>query len=216
MKRKFIQLVFIALIQITYCTSNIDNCSAQWVQTNCPFGENINSLAFSGTELFAGTWGSGVLLSNNNGENWTEVNNGLTNHTVLSLVVSGMNLFAGTFRGGVFLSTNSGENWKAVNDGLGSLDVFAFAVSSGPNIFAGTYKNNYHSGGETSGGIFLSTNNGTKWISVNNELTNQTFRTLVVIGTNLFAGTDGGVYLSTNNGTNWTAVNKGLTTNQTV
>lgn len=64
----------------------------------------------------------------------------------------------------------------------------------GKNIFAGT-----------GGGVFLSTNNGVSWISVNNGLTNDVARTFIVSGTNLFAGTDGGVFLSTNNGASWTA-----------
>jgi hypothetical protein len=33
----------------------------QWVQTNCPYGGTINCFAVSGTNLFAGTYGGGVL-----------------------------------------------------------------------------------------------------------------------------------------------------------
>ena len=73
---------------------------------------------------------------------------------------------------------------------------------SGNNIFAGT---------SGSGGVYLSTNNGTSWAAVNNGLTNTSVQSLAVSGTNIFAGTQGGVFLSTNNGTSWTAVNHGLT-----
>lgn len=207
MKRKFIQLVFIALIQITYCTSNINNCSAQWVQTNCPFGENINSLAFSGTELFAGTWGGGVFLSNNNGESWTAVNNGLTNLYVEALTASGNNIFAGTWGGGIFLSTNSGSSWTAVNNGLASSKYIHCFTVAGTKVFTGTH---FFSSG---GGIYFSTNNGTNWIY--SGLTEHSVKTIAVAGSNLFAGTDsypfgaGGAWLSTNNGANWTA--SGLT-----
>jgi hypothetical protein len=34
---------------------------AQWVQTNGPYGGLILSIAVSGTNLFAGTWGHGIL-----------------------------------------------------------------------------------------------------------------------------------------------------------
>lgn len=75
-------------------------------------------------------------------------------------------------------------------------------VTSGQNLFAGTKR----------GGVFLSTNNGTNWIAINNGLTSAEIWTLATDGTNLFAGTyPGGVFLSTNNGANWTQVNTGLT-----
>lgn len=40
----------------------------------------------------------------------------------------------------------------------------------------------------------MSTNNSTSWTVVNNGLTNNNVTSLVVSGTNLFAGTDGGVW----------------------
>ena len=65
----------------------------------------------------------------------------------------------------------------------------------------------------TRSGLFLSTNNGTNWLSIYNGLpANCSVLTCVVNDTNLFVGTDGcGVFLSTNNGTSWTSVNSGLT-----
>jgi ligand-binding sensor domain-containing protein len=157
---------------------------------------SVNSLAVSGTDLFAGTSG-GVFLSTNNGASWTAVNTGLTDPSVRSLAVSGTDLFAGT-SGGVFLSTNNGASWTAVNTGLTNPSVNSLAVS-GTDLFAGT-----------SGDVFLSTNNGASWTAVNTGLTNPVVMSLAFSGTNLFAGTLGGVYLSTNNGTSWTAVNTGL------
>jgi hypothetical protein len=89
--------------------------------------------------------------------------------------------------------------WVQTNGPYGGM-IISFAVS-GTNLFAGT----------DSGGVFLSTNNGTSWTVVNNGLTNTDVYALAVSGTNLFAGTGGGVFLSTNNGTSWTEVNNGLT-----
>ncbi|MCL6493864.1 MAG: T9SS type A sorting domain-containing protein [Ignavibacterium sp.] len=111
---------------------------AQWVQTNGPYGGYVRSLAVSGTNLFAGTFGGGgVFLSTNNGTSWTAVNTGLTFNRVYSLAVSGTNLFAGTWGGGVFLSTNNGTSWTAVNTGLTNTYVSSLAVSD-TNLFAGT------------------------------------------------------------------------------
>ena len=75
-------------------------------------------------------------------------------------------------------------------------------VNINTNLFAGT----------SSGGVFLSTDNGTSWTPVNNGLWGSSVRSLAVSGTNLFAGTDGAsVWRSTNNGVSWTHVNTGLT-----
>jgi len=69
--------------------------------TNIPISSIVYSFAVSGTNIFAGT-GVGVLLSTNNGRNWTQVNNGLTCTYVNALAVSGTNIFAGTYRSGVW------------------------------------------------------------------------------------------------------------------
>lgn len=110
---------------------------AQWVQTNGPSGGYVRSLAVSGTNLFAGTWGGGVFRFTNNGTSWTQVNNGLTTTNVQSLAVSGTNFFAGTEGGGVFRSTNNGTSWTRFNTGLKNTNVFSFAVND-KYLFAGT------------------------------------------------------------------------------
>jgi hypothetical protein len=76
--------------------------------------------------------------------------------------------------------------------------IAALAVS-GTNLYAGG-----------SGGVFLSSNNGTSWTAVNTGLTNTIVHAIAVSGADIYAGTDGGVFLSTNNGANWTAVSTGM------
>jgi photosystem II stability/assembly factor-like uncharacterized protein len=190
---QFLLLIFLMIV-------NVSTLSAQWVQTNGPTSTEILSLVFSDTNLFAGTFGSGVFLSTNNGSTWTAVNAGRMDsmEIVMSLVVSGTNLFAGT-TSGVFRSTDNGSSWAAVDTGLTNTDV-ACLVVSGADLFAGIYN----------GGAFHSTNNGQSWTPVNNGLTNSKVVSLAVSDTNIFAGTYGGVFLSTDNGENWVAVNSGL------
>ncbi len=190
---------------------------AQWVQTNSPQGFQIQCLAASGTNLFAGDYQDGVFLSTDNGRSWTGVDSGLTNRNVRSLVVMGANLFAGT-GGGVFLSTNNGTSWTQLKSGLTDTCVNALAFypngTGGTNLFAGT---------QDGGGIYLSTNNGTTWKAVNSGLLKTAYDASLYIsvwsfttspngagGRNLFAGTDNGVYLSTDNGTSWSGVSSGL------
>jgi hypothetical protein len=69
----------------------------------------------SSGHIFAGTYRSGVFRSTDNGDSWTEVNNGLTNMTVLSLVVNaGGHIFAGTDGGGIFRSVQSTTSVKEI------------------------------------------------------------------------------------------------------
>nr|NIW44264.1 hypothetical protein [Gammaproteobacteria bacterium]NIX01538.1 hypothetical protein [Phycisphaerae bacterium] len=126
-------ILFACLLSLLH----ISTVCAQWIQTG-PYGGDIRSFAVSGSYLFAGTYGNGVLLSTNGGSSWTQVNNGLTNMYVFAFAVSDTNLFAGSDGGGVFLSTDNGSSWTAVNTGLTYPYIRALAVS-GTNLFAGTY-----------------------------------------------------------------------------
>ena len=56
------------LYTIAHCSLLIDNCKAQWVQTNGPLGGNVNCLSISGNSILAGT-NTGLFLSTNNGQN---------------------------------------------------------------------------------------------------------------------------------------------------
>ncbi len=159
----------------------VPTLQGQWIQTNGPYGGVVRVFAVSGSNLFAGTEGSGVFLSTDNGTSWTGVNTGLTSNIVQALAVSGPNIFAGTRGGGVCRSTDNGTSWTKVNTGLTNTYVWALAVS-GPNLFAGTW----------GGGVFLSTDNGASWTEVNGGLTNRNVLALAVSGSHLFAGTLGG------------------------
>ena len=74
-------------------------------------------------------------------------------------------------------------------------------LSVGTNLYAGN----------TSSGVFLSTNNGISWTAVNNGLQDLYVDALAVIGSNLFMGCQSGVFRSTDSGTSWKPVNNGLT-----
>ncbi|MFZ4591600.1 MAG: T9SS type A sorting domain-containing protein [Ignavibacteria bacterium] len=185
-------ILFVLILQLSSAISN-----AQWVQLpNAPYGATIQCFTNSGTNLFAGTYLSGIFLSTNYGENWSA--RGITGQTVYSIVSSGVYLFAGTLSS-VYRSSNNGSNWADIYNAAGTL--FLCLASNGSNVFAGT----------NGSGILRSTNNGDNWTTVNNGLTNTYIHSLLTSGTNIFAATNGGVFLSTDNGFNWSAINTGLT-----
>ncbi|MCX6141885.1 MAG: choice-of-anchor D domain-containing protein [Ignavibacteriales bacterium] len=118
--------------------------------------------------------------------------------SIQDLAVSGTYLFAGTYGGaGVFRSTDNGTNWTLASTGLTNIYIRRLVVN-GTNLYAATL-----------GGVFRSTDNGTTWTAVGSGLTDV--YSLIVDGTNIYAGTvGGGAFRSTNNGASWTSINTGL------
>ena len=108
------------------------------------------------------------------------------------------------FQFSILSNTNLQAQWVQTN-GPAFANVQSL-TANGTNIFAGTPS-----------GVFLSTNNGTNWTQVNNDLPGNYYAwSLAVSKTNIFAGTTdggggGGVFRSTNNGSSWIEVNNGLT-----
>lgn len=98
----------------------------------------------------------------------------------------------------ISISFNINGQWYQANGPYGgSASCF---VISGNNIFAGT----------STGGVFLSTNNGNSWNQTN--LMNTPITTLAVLDNNIFAGSyEDGILRSTDNGLSWTQINNGLT-----
>ena len=97
------------------------------------------TLALSGTNLFAGTNGIGVYLSSDNGTHWVAVNSGIpSNATVFAIAIShseagDTNIFAGTQSGAIYLSTNGGTSWIEADSGLPRDPIYALATS-GTNL----------------------------------------------------------------------------------
>ena len=107
----------------------------------------VYALAFSpyydgGMNFFAGTWSDGVFLSTNNGENWTQVNDGFSysnyDLAINTFFVFDSTVFVGTCYEGVYIWNNDDRSWNNINEGLAYLKISALAVS-GSYLLAGTY-----------------------------------------------------------------------------
>ena len=171
-----------------------------WIlSSNSGFYACTGSLSSSGSNLLAGTHGSGFYTSNNNGASWTKVGSIWTVET-RAIISSGSTVFAGTDMLGVFKSTNGGNSFSMVNNGLNSAWIQAFTICSN-KLFAGS--------GEE--GVFITSNGGSNWSAVNSGLGSLNILSLASDGTNVFAGTsETGVYITSDLGLNWTSVNNGL------
>jgi len=169
----------------------------------------ISSFASSGNLLFTGLVGNGgtvgVYVTDNEGESWTQVVNGLPVNRMSTqcLTVSGTDVYAGVSDQGVYKSTNSGGSWFAVNTGLplvvgGGVNVIE---AKGGIIYAGR-------GGE---GAWKSTNNGNSWNNISNGLPIQTSPlSFFITNTYVLIGSQYAVYKSNNNGDTWFASYKGI------
>jgi hypothetical protein len=148
--------------------------------------------------VFAGTADAGVFLSTDNGANWHQEIQGMTEFDVISLAVSGQAVFAGTPTG-LFVSNDTGSTWTVTSSGLGSRSVRAIAPGGGV-VFLGT-----------NGGVYRSSDTGATWAPANRGLTDLSILALAVSGTSLVAGTaTAGFFRSTDGGENWAASNAGV------
>jgi photosystem II stability/assembly factor-like uncharacterized protein len=195
-----------------------DNAGLKWIPVNQGLSDtHVRALSTDGVYVYAGTLG-GVFRTSDNGESWTTSSTGMTNDYVRALACSSGKLYAGTLGGGIYVSADSGITWSERNFDLTNTSVMSIAISES-RLFAGTY-----------GGLFMSTNDGARWVQVNptgsnpfprtsegvfssNEvLIPKTVFTLAAYGARVFVGMmEKGVYTTTDGGEDWTPLNAGLT-----
>ena len=161
--------------------------------------------------------GLGVFRSTDGGQNWSTINNGLTDLTVYSLVIDPLTpstLYVGTSEQGIFKTTNGGGSWGQVSSGLpnGPNTIFALAIDPlTPNtLYAGVFG--------IDNGIYKSNDGGANWSASNNGLPTpvNAAQALAIDPLNpstLYANVSPwGIFKSTNGGANWSASNNGLQT----
>jgi photosystem II stability/assembly factor-like uncharacterized protein len=94
-------LVFAATTYGSIYRSSINDTA--WTLLSLP-AKNVTSFAAIDTTLFAGTQ-KGLFASYDNGDNWVEVDSGITYPYILSLAISDSMLFAGTLTNGTIYSS---------------------------------------------------------------------------------------------------------------
>jgi Secretion system C-terminal sorting domain len=198
-----------------------DNGTSWVFSSSGMIAETIYSLAVTpalgetvGTNLFAGTdYGGGVYLSTDNGNSWSKrksvQNWNLGNR---SLYFNDGKLFSA--EGGVSFSTDNGANWIGIQPDSGSLVSTAECLTTiGQYLFTGT---TYSGENALNGYFFRSSFNGTgwtEWEKASFGLPDAPVWSLIVHGTNLFAGVlsnGNSLFRSTDYGTTWTSSGSGL------
>lgn len=186
-----------------------------------PEGGHIVSLAIDPGDsdvIYAGTWGSGMYKSFDNGATWMLINDGLDNlfiNTVAIDPVRPATIYLGTQTDGVYKSLNGGLSWAAARSGLNQ-DAIVYSLAIDPLETNILYAGTRSPGGVPpyGGGVYKSVDGGASWMESNAGLGEDWVYEVAVHPTHpnvLYAATHSmGVYKSLDSGANWNAYNNGL------
>lgn len=145
--------------------------AGRWSNSVPPYRPKVTGLSFQGNRVVASVEVGGALVSDDNGDTWTEANDGLAKDTN-ALAVGPDHLFATTGLG-FYRSDNSGKSWKNLISGLPYIFTQGLAVDSADpkKLIIGVNKARRGGGAQ----IFRSSNGGDNWqisttgISLNGE-----------------------------------------------
>jgi len=168
-------------------------------------------------ELLAATW-EGMIKSNDGGQTWHLLENGIPRITVYTLVVDPGNpntYYAGTSQG-LYKSTNAGETWVKINSDLQDNPFHLLAID--PVTPALLYAAVGSQGGLSYPrtiriGLFISTDGGATWKESSLGLKRGGINALLIDAQSparILAGTGEGIFASTDDGEIWVASSGGL------
>lgn len=218
---------WITILLLVVCTC----LEAQWEKCQGISNRNITSLVTKGSKLYAGTIGAGLICSTDNGDTWLPKSDGISDTTIVSVKIAGENIYAGTRTDGIYQSTDDCITWFPINFGMEGTSVWSIDVKD-DYIFAGTrdsglyvssdkglswkrkawsqyivavrYEDGLLYNAAFTTGLNVSTDYGETWIERNNGLSDIDVRSLLISGSELFAGTSAlGIFHSTDKGINW-------------
>jgi photosystem II stability/assembly factor-like uncharacterized protein len=169
------------------------NCS-NWVEINSGLTNLfVNCIITNNNNVFAGTDGGVFRLIENK---WVDADYGISDSIILCLVVDKNNIFAGTNDKGIYRSINNGLTWAETNRESHNNLIKSLTIS-GNNIFALTDGRDFD--GNLVSTVYLSNDNGEKWIAINSGL--PAFYTGISLFANteyIFVGSASGVYYHKN------------------
>ena len=197
---------------------------SSWANTNTS-GPALNvmaigTLAVNGDTLIAcgggrdrsgsDDWnGSGVFQSVNDGLSWKSTSEGLPSNTPINaLDAHGPTWYVAT-DSGVYRSNNRGINWTAVDSGLRALlpyPAISAITSIGSTVIAGR---RLVIGSDGNNRLLRSTDEGNRWLPLQNDPLSISSELLATIGSDIYAGTEDQpscLWLSKDSGKSWSPV----------
>ena len=153
-----------------------------------------DSLKFIGTS-------KGNFLSNNNGNSWSPINNGLDITTrITSLASKGNDIYATTDIDGIFKTSNNGQSWIPLQNVLLNNDYFGCLRFKDTVIYSVVNGNS----------IKKSYDNGITWLTVYNTINNNYINEFKIKGNKLIIATTSGLHMSDSLGLNWNLIQNGV------
>ncbi len=170
----------------------------QWVKLPTPVSSGDHWFFAGSTQHLYAASVAGVMLSTDNGAQWTDICNDLPDTYVTAVTVIGDTVLVGTHAGSAYRSADHGASWAAAGAGLSSAAIRVFAVS-GHTVIA-----------FVDSGVSVSTDRGTSWTSVSTNAGYGFVNDVIIDGPLILIGTDKGIFLSTDHGVLWTDAGAGL------
>ena len=147
---------------------------SQWTQTNGPIGGSIGGITIINNYIFLSAGPGGVYRSENNGDHWNTMHNGLPKNPHCNAIsATGSTIYASMSSNGVYKSSDFGATWASAGTALRG-KTFYCLLADGNDIYAG--------GSE--GGFYHSSDGGNTWVKRGNNI--GQVRNFVVTGGNLF------------------------------
>jgi photosystem II stability/assembly factor-like uncharacterized protein len=160
----------------------------------------VYCLARKDSLVFAGTSELGMFRTRDNGNTWTQINNGIIYQAdVISIGIHEESVYACTTKG-LYRTEDNGDNWVPVRPDEKTYYSIAF---NDPYIFTSLYDS-----------IIRSSDNGVTWVPANTGLTNPFIISMAAKDSFVFAGAWNKVYRSRADSINWEQMTNGLTGNE--
>ena len=119
--------------------------------------DSVQTIAVQGKRLYAGTYDGLIYLSEDMGDSWISINDGVMHGEILTVLpINDNTVFMGTLGNGVFRTTDAGDSWVECNTGIINTNVSKLEVI-GDKLYTVVGKN-----------IVYSADGGETWLPINN------------------------------------------------
>ncbi len=200
-----------------YYTNNYNPCliyssdqGNTWnsISSGLPTQNYIKAFVINGNNIILSMSSIGILISSNNGNNWTSINTNF--YTTLAFIKNGNKILAATDKF-VYSTSDNGLSWVSLDSGLTLGSPVVNAIAAKDNyIYAGL---SYNSVWGTGGGMYISSDNGNNWLFSTFNGNYIGVSDVVIQDSIVYAGTYNGLYYSINNGISWSLMQNGFPLN---
>jgi len=178
-----------------------------WTNTLAGSGNQINQIAYNGTNLWVAVGNSGVLYTSPDGTTWTSRTSNFGGSNNIQDVAFGNGLWVAVGTNGTIITSSDGTTWTARTSNMSTNTIYAVTYANSLWVAVGA------GGGTTNTGGIIYSSDGTTWTRKSQSLTiGPVYYSVVYNGTNWIVGasftTNNYLYASAPSGT-WTVGSTG-------